>query len=204
MAEKYNAIIMFGAPGIGKGTQGKLLGKLSQFYHFSTGEMFRAMRTDPNMKDNEIAKKVMETIDAGHLVSDNLTAELFFKTLEEYEKENKFNPKEQVLILDGIPRNASQVGLLKDKINVIKIIYFISSDDEVLVERLARRAKLEGRSDDADESVIRKRLETYRKETEDVLKKYSKDMVLEIDGFGTIENIYEEIIKKLEDEGIVK
>ena len=195
---------MFGAPGIGKGTQGKLLGKLSQFYHFSTGEMFRAMRTDPNMKDNEIAKKVMETIDAGHLVSDNLTAELFFKTLEEYEKENKFNPKEQVLILDGIPRNASQVGLLKDKINVIKIIYFISSDDEVLVERLARRAKLEGRSDDADESVIRKRLETYRKETEDVLKKYSKDMVLEIDGFGTIENIYEEIIKKLEDEGIVK
>jgi adenylate kinase len=203
MGNKYKAILMFGPPGIGKGTQAKLLGKLKGFMHFSTGDMFRALKTDEKLKDTEIAKKVTETMNAGHLVTDSLTAELFFKTLEEYENGKKFNSSEQILILDGIPRNIPQVGLLKDKIEVIKIISLVSSDDNVLAERIENRARLEGRTDDNHET-LKKRLETYRKETSAVLSKYPKEILLEVDGFGTIENIHEEIIEKLEAEGLVK
>jgi len=203
MSKKYKSIIMFGPPGIGKGTQAKLLGELHGFMHFSTGDMFRAMRTEPNMKDTDIAKKIADLIDGGNFVPDNLTTELFLKTLDEYEKEKKYDPQNQILILDGIPRNSNQANLLKDKIEVIKIIYLTSSDDNVLAERIEKRAKLEGRKDD-NLDVLKKRLETYRKETAEVLDKYSKEILIEVDGFGTIENIHEEIIEKLETEGIIK
>jgi adenylate kinase len=146
---------------------------------------------------------VTELIEAGNFVPDNLTVELFFKTLEEYEKEGKFNPKEQVLILDGIPRNVPQVALLRDKIDVIKIISLFSSDDQVLAERIEKRAKLEGRKDDTKEVLV-KRLETYKKETSAVLSKYPKEIVLEIDGFGTVANIHEDMVEKLESEGLIK
>lgn len=199
---KYKAIIIFGPPGIGKGTQAKLLGKISNFLHFSTGEMFRALKNDPNMKDTEIAKKVAETINAGHLVSDSLTIELFFKTLEEYESNGKFNPEEQILILDGIPRNVPQIGLIKGKVDVIKIISLFSSDNEVLAERIEKRAILEGRKDDTRE-ILKERLETYEKETKKILEKYPKENIIEIDGFGSIENIQEDILAKLEENGLI-
>ena len=196
--KKYKAIIMFGPPGIGKGTQASMLGKLNGFFHFTTGGMFRAMD-----KESEIGKKVSALIDAGSFVPDNLTVELFFKTLEEYEKEGKLNSEMQILILDGIPRNAPQVFLLKDKVEVIKIISLISSDDDMLVERIKKRAGLEGRKDD-NIDILKKRLETYRRETAAVLSKYPKELILEIDGFGKIETIYEEIIEKLEAENFLK
>ncbi len=194
---------MFGPPGIGKGTQAALLGKMEGFLHFSTGDMFRALRTDTQMKDSDIGRRVTELIDAGNFVPDNLTVELFYKTINEYKNTGKYNPLEQTLILDGIPRNVSQVGLLKDKIDVIKIISLISSDDEVLAERIAKRAKLEGRKDDSRE-ILKKRLETYEKETEAVLKKYSQEIILEVDGFATVESVHEYIIEKLESQGILK
>ena len=200
---KYNAILIFGPPGIGKGTQAKLLGNLEGFLHFSTGDMFRGLRTNPGMKDSDMGKKITELIDAGNFVPDDLTIQLFYKTLEEYQQNGKYNPLKQMLILDGIPRNIPQTSLIQPRIEVIKIIYLTSSDDNVLAERIEKRAKLEGRKDDTRE-VLMKRLETYRKETQNVLDKYPSELILEIDGFGTIENVYEDMMDKLEKEGIIK
>jgi len=194
--KKYKAIVIFGPPGIGKGTQAKLLAENPRYFHFSTGDMFRSLQTNPEMANSEIGKKVHELISAGNFVDDNTTIELFFKTLEEYIKEKKFDPKKQVLLLDGIPRNSNQVELIKEKIDVTKLIYFYCSDDNVLVERLKKRAILEGRKDDKEE-VIRKRLEIYKKDTENVLEKYDKSLVLRINGMKSIEDINKEVINKL-------
>jgi adenylate kinase len=199
----YKAILIFGPPGIGKGTQAKLLGKLNCFFHFSTGEMFRAVKNDPAMRNSEIGKEIISTMDQGKLISDKLTTDLFFKTMETYEREGKFKADEQTIILDGIPRNIAQVGLIHGKVEVIKIISLVSSDNEVLAERIEKRALLEGRKDDTRD-VLKQRLETYEQETKKILDKYPKDSIIEIDGFGNIENIQEEILEKLEEEGLIK
>jgi len=194
--EKYKALVIFGPPGIGKGTQAKLLAENPKYFHFSTGEMFRGLQTNPEMANSEIGKKVHELISVGNFVDDKTTVELFFKTLEKYIKEKKFNPKKQILLLDGIPRNSKQVELIKEKIDVVKLVYFFCDDDNILIERLKKRAILEGRKDDKEE-VIRKRLEIYKKDTEAILKKYDESLVLRINGMKSIEEIHEELIEKL-------
>jgi adenylate kinase len=196
MKNKYSAILIFGPPGIGKGTQAKLLAENKKYFHFSTGEMFRGLQTNPEMVNSEIGKKVHELISAGNFVDDQTTIQLFFKTFEEYIKEKKFNPKKQTLLLDGIPRNSNQVDLIKEKIEVVKLIYFYCSDDNILVERLKKRAILEKRKDD-NEEVIRKRLKIYKVDTEAVLKKYDESLILRINGMNSIEGISREVVNKL-------
>jgi adenylate kinase len=196
-SEKYKAILIFGPPGVGKGTQAKFLGNDKRYFHFSTGEMFRALKNDPIMKDTEIGKIIHETLAKGHLVSDDLTIELFFKTLESNIKNSRFNPAEQVLILDGIPRNPAQVDLISENIKVIKIISLVVNEDEVLIDRLKKRAILESRKDDADEKVIKDRLEIYKKETQAVLEKYPRELVLSVNGLPSVEEIHEDILGRL-------
>ena len=194
---KYSAILIFGPPGIGKGTQAKLLANDKKYFHFSTGDMFRALKKNPEMRDSEIGKKVTGLIEDGNFVPDDLTVQLFYKTLKEYEEEGKYNPLEQTLLLDGIPRNSSQVELIKEKVEVKKIIYFYCSDDNILVERLKKRAVHEGRKDDREET-IKKRLEIYKKDTGAVLKKYDEKLILRINGMNSIEEIYKEAVNKLQ------
>ena len=193
---KYKSILIFGPPGIGKGTQAKLLAENPKYFHFSTGDMFRALKEDLEMRDSEIGKKVTGLIEDGNFVPDDLTIELFFKTLEEYIKEKKFNLKKQTLLLDGIPRNSNQVELIKEKIEVVRLISFHCSDDNILVERLKKRAAHEGRRDDR-EDTIRKRLEIYKRDTEAVLDKYDESLVLRINGMKSIGDIEKEVVNKL-------
>lgn len=195
--QKYDAILIFGAPGCGKGTQAKLLAEDKQYFHFSTGDMFRSLKNDPQMKDSEIGRKVTELIAGGNFVPDNLTIELFYKTLEDYTQKGKYNPLEQTLILDGIPRNVAQVSLISDKIQVKKIIYLYAPDLKVFAERIAKRAELEGRKDDANSEVVMKRLQTYENETAPVIEKYSQDIILKIDALPTIEEIRKNILVAL-------
>jgi adenylate kinase len=195
--KKYKAILIFGPPGSGKGTQAKLLAEDKNYFHFSTGDMFRGLKTDPLMKDSAIGKKISEIISAGNFVPDDLTIELFYKTLEDYEKKKKFNSKTQILILDGIPRNISQVDLIAKNIDVKKIIYLFAENLEIFAERIAKRAQIEGRNDDADKNVVMKRLEVYENDTAPVIEKYPADIILKIDALPSIEEIHKDILNKL-------
>jgi adenylate kinase len=198
--EKYDVILFFGPPGSGKGTQAKILAENSngKYLHFSTGDMFRALKNNPQMANSEIGKKITKTIEGGNLVSDDLTIELFLKTLEEYQKEGKYNPKKQIIILDGLPRNVAQVHLIKDHLNIIKIVYLYASDLNVFAERIAKRASIEGRKDDADPKIVKNRLEVYEKDTFPVIKEYTKDLILNIDALPSIEEIQNNIKLSLE------
>lgn len=196
---KYNAVLFFGPPGSGKGTQAKILAEKNKKYlHFSTGDMFRALKNNPGMASSEIGQKISAVIAGGNLVPDDLTIELFFKTLEEYEKEGKYNAKEQILLLDGIPRNTNQVHLLKEKINVLKIVYLFASDLNVFANRIAKRASLEGRKDDADPKIVLNRLKVYETETLPLINEYAKDLIIKIDALPSIEEIQKNIVVSLQ------
>jgi len=128
---KYKAILLFGAPGSGKGTQGKAIGCIPGFIHTSTGDMFRSL--DPN---SDMGKTAAEYARRGELVPDEFTINLWSQTMEKWIASQKFDPDADILVMDGVPRNVQQAQLLKDKIDVVKIIYHGVSDRNRMVVRL--------------------------------------------------------------------
>jgi len=197
-APKYKAILIFGPPGVGKGTQAKLLAEKEpeKYFHFSTGDMFRALDRVENKSPSE--SKIKELIAGGNFVSDDLTIDLFYRTLARYAQEKRFDPDNQILILDGIPRNESQVDLISGRIQVVNIISLVVRDYSVLVERLEKRALLENRADDANEDTVRKRLQIYDTTTAAVVGKYPSSLLIEVDGLPAIPKIHKDIVKKLD------
>lgn len=190
--EKLRTILLFGPPGIGKGTQGARLGKLPQYLHFSTGDMFRGLDFS-----TDIGQEVKSYTDRRELVPDELTMRLFQVTIERYIQENKFDPSKQTLLLDGLPRNEDQVGLVNNIVNVCQIIYFVVDDNEVLIQRIQKRAEEQGRVDDQNPDVIRRGLEVYQEATAKVIEKYRQEIVLKIDAMGEIEDIYQKIVDSI-------
>ncbi len=176
---RYPAALIFGAPGAGKGTQGEILTRIPGFFHLSTGVIFRKL--DPLMEE---ARLISEYCKRGELVPDELTISIFRNWLEGRRAADKFRPKEHLLLLDGIPRTVNQCQLLERYIDVKLVLYFECVDLEVMVDRIRRRAVLEGRPDDASESVTRKRLETFERETTPVLNYYDASIIKRIDSSG--------------------
>src|SRR5690606_7236568 len=105
------------------------------------------------------------------------------------------HPESEVIVLDGLPRNVRQAELLKNEIDVIKILYLRSSDTNKMVERLRRRALKESRFDDANDAVIRRRMETFEKDTRPVLDFYPPEIVARIDAMNTQIEVLAEIIQ---------
>ncbi len=182
-------IILFGPPGAGKGTQAKKIVDHYNIPHLSTGNIFRY-----NIKnETELGKKVKSIMDAGKLVPDETVVELVVDELQNDKYDNGY-------ILDGFPRTVPQAKALDQFLaeNSTSIDTFITLTvpEEELVQRILSRG--EGRSDDTPEKV-RTRLEVYRNETEPVLNYYKeKGMVTEVDGVGTIDEIFERIKEVLD------
>ena len=173
---KFQAILLFGAPGSGKGTQGKILGAVPNFYHFSCGEVFRNLRPD-----SELGRIFLDYSSRGELVPDEPTIQLWRNVLAAAEVDGRFNPATDTLVLDGIPRNLRQAKLMRTMITVNAVFYLSCPDMEKLVARLQRRALRENRLDDANMDIIRSRLAIYESETKPVLDYYGKDVVKQID-----------------------
>lgn len=171
----YPCALIFGVPGAGKGTQGEILTKIPGFFHLSSGVIFRKL--DPNTEEGRI---VREYSARGELAPDELTIKIFLNWLEGQRAADRFHPRDHLLLLDGIPRNIQQCEMLKPYVDVKLLLHFVCHDEEAMIDRIRRRAVLENRIDDANESVTRKRFQVYHQETAPVLE-YYQNVVKEVD-----------------------
>ena len=172
----YRTILMFGPPGAGKGTWGNVLKQIPGMYHFSSGDMFRAL--DPS---SPMGKVTLESLRHGELVPDEQAITLWREQMKRLVDFGEFDPLNHYLILDGLPRTSAQVDMVKDDLDVQVIVALDCPDRDVLVQRLYRRALMQHRADDAKEETILKRFEVYDERTEGVLRHYSANLIHEID-----------------------
>jgi len=176
MSKRYKSILLFGAPGSGKGTQGKIIGSIPGFYHSATGDIFRSLDLQ-----SEMGRTFWEYAGQGKLVPDELTIRLWKQYIKGIEMINQFHPDSEILVMDGIPRNVVQAQLLEETIEVVKVVHLICADLNKMVERLRRRALRENRFDDASDEVIRRRLETYETDTRPVLGYYPPEKIVKVE-----------------------
>jgi len=172
-----SAFLIFGAPGSGKGTVGAKLATVTGIKHLSTGDMFRGLSPA-----SENGKLFSSYAGAGKLVPDEVTVQIFSRYINGLIDTNKFDPEKDSFLLDGIPRTVAQATLLKSVVDVKHVFVLDIPDYSIIVERLLKRAKIEGRKDDADESVIRARLNEYESKTAAVLGAYDSSMITRING----------------------
>ena len=186
---RYKSVLLFGAPGSGKGTQGKILGSIPGFYHSATGDIFRALDLQSQM-----GRTVWEYSSKGLLVPDELTINLWRQYIKGMEMINQFHASSDILVLDGLPRNVKQAALLEDTIEVVKVIHLVA-DPEKMVERLRRRALKENRIDDASDTVIRRRMEVYDRDTAPILRYYPAEKIERVEATMPMIRVLSEIIK---------
>lgn len=192
MSNRYQTVLLFGAPGSGKGTQGKILGAIPGFYHLSCGEVFRTLDMS-----SKLGKTFMEYSSKGLLVPDDVTIEMWHQNMHARTVLSDYKPHADLLVLDGIPRNANQAKLLEKHLNVLAIIHLVCPNKEEMIKRLRRRALKENRVDDAKEEVIRKRWQVYEKETYPVLDHYDPAIVHEVDATGSPARVLEHILEEV-------
>ena len=179
-------IILFGPPGAGKGTQAKHLVKKLNGFQISTGEILRN-----EIKNNtEIGKIIIDDMDNGRFVSDEIVNTLIKKVVFDTTKKNK-------LIFDGYPRSISQAKnleiLLESSNQKIDFIFFLNVNKEIIIKRIEKRKILENRSDDEINTIL-KRYDTYMETTKPVLEFYSKNTSFkELDGSQEIDKITSKI-----------
>lgn len=179
-------IVLLGAPGSGKGTQAALLVEDLDLPHISTGEVLRAAVKSGTL----LGRKAKTVMDRGELVPDDIMLGLMEERLSESDGENGF-------ILDGYPRNLSQAEALDELLErlgqPVDEALQIDIDPEMVIQRIAKRAQEEGRSDDTEE-VVRKRLEVYAAETAPVVDYYARKGILSrVLGEGTVDEVFQRI-----------
>jgi adenylate kinase len=191
---KYRTILLFGAPGAGKGTQGKILGAVPNFYHLACGDTFRRLTPE-----SELGRVFLSYSTRGELVPDEPVIQLWRQNIEAATREGRFDPAADTLVLDGIPRNPNQARMLTESLDVRLILYFSCSDLNKMVLRLQRRAFRENRPDDANAGVIRKRLEVFEAESKPLLDFYGPDLLRTIDAAQTPLQVFRDVLRAVEE-----
>jgi len=186
-------IVIFGAPGSGKGTQSDKLIEHYKLYHISTGDVLR----DHIKRGTELGKTAKGYIDQGQLVPDELIIDILAQVLDE----NKDKASEGV-IFDGFPRTIPQAEalerLLADRGTQIDAVVGLEVPEDELIKRILLRGKMSGRSDDNEETA-RKRLDTYHNQTSPLKAYYEQQgKYRSINGLGSIDGIFELIKEALD------
>jgi adenylate kinase len=183
-------LVLLGPPGAGKGTQAARLAEQLGVPAISTGDIFRA-----NIKGGtELGRKVQEYTSRGALVPDEVTNEMVRDRLAQPDAAQGF-------LLDGYPRNVAQVAeleqILEETGRTLDAALEITADADVVVERLLKRAQIEGREDDT-ESVIRHRLDVYAEQTAPISDVYAeRDLLVQVDGIGAVDEVTERLLAAL-------
>ncbi|MBR6815422.1 MAG: adenylate kinase [Alistipes sp.] len=186
-------IILFGAPGCGKGTQAARIKEKYNINHISTGEVIR----QEIARSTELGRSMQSYIEAGQLAPDSIVIGMIRNYMAEH-KDAVGN------IFDGFPRTSAQAEefdriLAEDGLSVNVMVYMDVPEQE-LVNRILLRGKDSGRADDASEDVIRNRIAVYREQTEIVAEHYSKQgKYVAVDGVGSMDEVFERICKVIDE-----
>jgi len=184
-------IVLLGPPGVGKGTQAALLVDELGIPHISTGDMLReAVRAG-----TPIGKKAKAVMDSGALVGDEIVIGIAEERLGQPDAAAGF-------ILDGFPRTSAQAEALDDLLDRlgsdIECCLALTAETEAVVQRLLKRAEIEGRADD-NEETIRERMRVYDAQTAPLIDYYrGRGLLVEVSGMGTIEDVSKSVMAALE------
>lgn len=184
-------IVIFGPPGSGKGTQSSKLAEKYNLKHISTGDIFR----NEIRAESALGLKVKSIIESGELVSDELLIDLLRSAMQKASGHSGF-------LFDGYPRTIQQAHdletLLKEMNARVDVVLALDVHDDELMERILKRAQLEGRKDDTPE-VIANRLKVYHNQTKPLTEHYKSQEKLEnIHGVGSVEEIFENLCQAID------
>lgn len=179
-------LLIMGPPGAGKGTQAKVIAEGFGVPAISTGDIFRAIAKADAATATPLALEVKQIMDAGGYVSDEVTNRIVAERLGQPDASAGF-------LLDGYPRTAGQVdaldAMLAERGEKLDAVISLEADQDELVGRLLKRAEIEGRTDD-NEDTIRTRQQKYVAETADLLKVYAdRGLLVSVDGLGQIDEV---------------
>ncbi|WP_018291461.1 nucleoside monophosphate kinase [Verrucomicrobium sp. 3C] len=173
---KFRSLLLLGAPGSGKGTQGQLLAQIPGFIHLSSGELFRAL--DPG---SDLGKLFRQYSDQGQLVPDDLTIRVWQDHVQTLIDSGRYRPAADFLVLDGIPRNVNQLAKLSASVDILHVFHLCCPNRDVLIQRLAARVHQTNRADDADPKVILRRITIYETETKPLLGAIPQERIHNVD-----------------------
>ncbi|MCW1883363.1 nucleoside monophosphate kinase [Luteolibacter flavescens] len=189
---KRPAFLILGAPGSGKGTQGKILGSIPRFFHCACGDVFRSLDTR-----TPLGQRFIHYSSRGELVPDELTIELWKAQVDNWRESHVYKPDIDFLVLDGIPRNVPQAEMISEFLDIHQVFHLSCPNREELARRMRKRALKDNRIDDASDRVIAQRIATYEAETKPILDYYSPALVTDIDATHPPVKVLNDIISKV-------
>ena len=181
--------ILFGPPGAGKGTQAKLIVEKFNLLHISTGDLLRKEIA----QGTPLGLEAKQLINDGQLVPDEVVVGMIQNTFAAH-------PEVEGFLLDGFPRTIAQAQkldqILQESGGQVDKVISLAIKDSTIFDRIANRAKIEGRKDDADPAIIQNRIDTYHEKTEPLIEYYKKKgNYCEIPGEQSIEEVFDCICK---------